>query len=100
MPEKNKEEIKMTGCDNKKLCTAHRDNNEYVRGGVLFPGELSKKQKGEFNATKKLTKRIISFMVALAMTAALMPNIAFASASGVTDTFGGRKHLGRFALFR
>ncbi len=39
--------------------------------------------------TKKLTKRIISFMVTLAMAAALMPNVAFAAASGVTEPLAG-----------
>ncbi len=62
----------MTDCDNKRPCAEHRNNNKNVcRGGVIL-GALSQKQRGEFNVIKRLTKRIISFTITLAMAVALL----------------------------
>ena len=68
---KIKEEIKMTDCDNKRPCAEHRNNNKNVCRGVIL-GALSQKQRGEFNVIKRLTKRIISFTITLAMAVALL----------------------------
>ena len=75
----------MTDCDNKRPCTAHRNNNEGVCGRALL-GALSRKQRGEFNMTKRHISKI-------AVIAALMLTTAFFAFAGTTAFAEGTRDI-------
>ncbi len=65
-----------------------------VHRGALFLGALSRKRKGDFNVTKKLTKRIICFVLTFAMAAALMPTASFAAGGAAEPLADGTVSAG------